>query len=122
MKFLNFLDSDGKKVKRYQYTAIDDASRARALKIYNRHNQANAVKFVNYSTQKFPIRIHTIQTDKVEFYQLVDYKDDIDIAQKLTEWQNFYNCHRPNAAQKGKTPYEVLKEKLSLNNTSFLFV
>jgi hypothetical protein len=31
--------------KRYQYTAIDDATRVRALKIYARHNQKNACDF-----------------------------------------------------------------------------
>ena len=39
VKFLSFTDkSSGKEVKRFQYTAIDDATRARALKIYNKHN------------------------------------------------------------------------------------
>ena len=52
-------------------------------------------------------------TDQNEFYQLLEYKDDIDIEKKLKEWENFYNCHRPNGALKGKTPYEVLKEKLT---------
>lgn len=153
VKFLTFTDSSGKEVKRFQYTAIDDASRARALKIYNRHSQKNAVEFVDYVRDKFPFRIHTIQTDnghefqamfhwhcddlgirhvyirkasphlngkvershltdQQEFYQLIEYKDDIDIEKKLSEWENFYNCHRPNGALKGKTPYEVLREKL----------
>ena len=49
-------------------------------------------------------------TDQTEFYQLIEYTDDIDIAEKLSEWEAFYICHRPNAALKGKTPYEVLKE------------
>ena len=37
VKFLTFKDKDDKPVKRYQYTAIDDATRVRALKIYERH-------------------------------------------------------------------------------------
>ncbi len=40
VKFLIFRDSSGQKVKRYQFTAIDDATRVRALKIYLRHTQA----------------------------------------------------------------------------------
>ena len=36
----------------------------RALKIYDRHNQANAIDLVNYVIDKFPLRIPTIQTDK----------------------------------------------------------
>lgn len=51
-------------------------------------------------------------TDQQEFYQLLEYTDDIDIGKKLAEWGKFYNCHRPNGALKGKTPYEVLREKL----------
>lgn len=154
VKFLSFTDkSSGKEIRRYQYTAIDDASRARALKIFNQHNQKCAVEFVDYVRGKFPFRIHTIQTDnghefqamfhwhcedlgirhlyikkasphlngkvershltdQQEFYQLIEYTDDIDIMKKLQEWETFYNYHRPNGALKGKTPYEVLKEKL----------
>jgi transposase len=33
VKFLTFQGKDGKPIKRYQYTAIDDATRVRALKI-----------------------------------------------------------------------------------------
>lgn len=51
-------------------------------------------------------------TDKYEFYHLLEYKDDIDIEKKLSEWETFYNCHRPNSALNGKTPYEVLIDKL----------
>ena len=43
VKFLKFEGKDGKPVKRYQYTAIDDATRIRAMKIYDRHNQSNAI-------------------------------------------------------------------------------
>lgn len=51
-------------------------------------------------------------TDQQEFYQLINFTDDIDIRKKLEEWEKFYNCHRPHSALKGKTPFEVLKEKL----------
>jgi len=38
VKFLTYTDWLTKnEVKRYQYTAIDDATRARALYIYNKH-------------------------------------------------------------------------------------
>ena len=156
VKFLYFKDIlTGREVKRFQYTAIDDATRARALYIYDKHTQKNAIDFVERVRVKFPFRIHTIQTDnghefqalfhwhcedlgirhvyikkasphlngKVErshltdhneFYQLVEYIDDIDILAKLQEWETFYNIYRPNAALKGQTPYEVLKEKMLL--------
>lgn len=45
VKFLTLQAPDGRRVRRYQYTAIDDATRIRALKIYRRHTQANAIQF-----------------------------------------------------------------------------
>ena len=46
-----------------QYTAIDDATRIRALQIYEKHTQANAIAFVDHVIGRFPFRIHTIRTD-----------------------------------------------------------
>jgi len=51
-------------------------------------------------------------TDQQEFYQLLEYTDDINITKRLKEWEDFYNYHRPNFELKEKTPYEVLREKL----------
>ncbi len=154
VKFLSFNDTAGKKVRRFQYTAIDDATRIRALKICERHNQATAIEFINYVVDKFPFRIHTIRTDNghefqakfhwhvedlgishiyikprspnlngkvershrtddMEFYQLLSYTDDVDLNEKLKVWQEFYNFHRPHASLKGRTPYEVLFDKLT---------
>jgi transposase InsO family protein len=153
VKFLIFKAKDGRKIKRYQYTAIDDATRVRALKIYERHTQKSAINFVTYIIQKFPFRIQQIRTDrghefqslfhwhvedlgirhvyikartpqlngKVErsrrsdqqkFYQLMKYKDDVDLEAKLAEWEAFYNFVRPHGAHGGKTPYESLRGKL----------
>lgn len=52
------------------------------------------------------------KTDKMEFYQLLDYTDDVDLTAKLAEWEAFYNYGRPHAAMNGKKPYERLKEEL----------
>lgn len=153
VKFLYFTDKAGKKVRRFQYTAIDDATRIRTLKVYERHTQKNAIDFINHVVAKFPFRIHTVQTDnghefqaqfhwhlndlginhkyikprtprlngkvershrtdKLEFYQLLTYIDDVDLNEKLAEWENYYNYNRPHSAMNGKTPYERLREKL----------
>ena len=153
VKFLNLETTEGKKVRRFQYTAVDDATRIRALKIYDRHTQANAIDFIDYVVEKFPFRLHTIRTDrghefqakfhwhvedlgmrhvyikprtprlngkvershrtdKDEFYQLLSFVDDVDLNQKLAEWEDFYNYCRPHRSLRGKTPYEVLREKL----------
>ncbi len=69
VKFLFFNDKSGKRVKRYQYTAIDDASRARALRIYRKRNQKCAIEFLDYVRTEFPFRIHTVQTDNRHEFQ-----------------------------------------------------
>ncbi len=69
VKFLRFIDENGKKIKRYQYTAIDDATRVRALKICSRHNQKNAIRFIDHIIKKFPFRIHTVRTDRGHEFQ-----------------------------------------------------
>jgi transposase InsO family protein len=141
VKFLNMITAQGGHIRRYQYTAIDDATRIRALKIYQRHTQENAIKFIDYVIQKFPFRIHTVRTDRghewqakfhrhvedqgilhingkaershrtdqEEFYQLLTYKDDVDLNSKLAAWENFYNFNRPHSAHNGQTPYEALR-------------
>ncbi|OWO84389.1 hypothetical protein B5C26_05010 [Photorhabdus luminescens] len=45
---LNFKDKNENKVRRFQYTAIDDAMRIGALKVYKKHNQTCAIGFINY--------------------------------------------------------------------------
>ncbi len=59
VKFLTLARKKGAPVRRYQYTAIDDATRVRALKIYRRHTQANAIDFIDYVVEKFPSRRHS---------------------------------------------------------------
>jgi transposase InsO family protein len=154
VKFLFFEGKNGIKIKRFQYTAIDDATRIRALKIYDKHNQDCSIDFIDHVIKKFPFRINTIQTDnghefqskfhwhvqdlgmrhrfikvgtpqlngkvershltdKKEFYQLLTYTDDVNLNEKLNEWEHFYNFNRPHGSFKGKTPYETLKTKLN---------
>jgi transposase InsO family protein len=69
VKFITLRDLEGNKVKRFQYTAIDDATRIRALKIYRQHTQKNAIEFIDYVENKFPFRIHTIRTDRGHEFQ-----------------------------------------------------
>ena len=69
VKFLTFIDKSGTKTRRFQYTAIDDATRIRALKIYERHNQANAINFVDHVIATFPFRIQEIRTDNGHEFQ-----------------------------------------------------
>lgn len=65
VKFLFFKDEDDHRIKRVQYTAIDDWTRIRALKIYEQHNQSSSIDFINYVVEKFPFRIKTIRTEPI---------------------------------------------------------
>lgn len=153
VKFLNFRDNQGHKIRRFQYTAIDDATRIRALKIYDRHTQQNAIDFISQVIDKFPFRINTVRTDNghefqakfhwhladlgiqhayikprtprlngkvershrtddMEFYQLLEYTDDVDLTKRLSDWENYYNFSRPHFSLKGKSPYEILRQKM----------
>ena len=69
MKFLALTTEDGRKIRRYQYTAIDDATRIRALRIYKKHNQKSSIDFIDYVIVKFPFRIHTVRTDRGHEWQ-----------------------------------------------------
>jgi transposase InsO family protein len=73
VKFLKFEKSDDKNIRRFQYTAIDDATRVRALKIYRKHTQENAIDFLDYVIAKFPFRIHTVRTDNGHEFQAKFY-------------------------------------------------
>ena len=55
------------------------------------------------------------RVDDQEFYQLLDREgisDDIHLFnEKLREWEDYSNYHRPHGALDGQTPYERLLAK-----------
>jgi transposase InsO family protein len=59
----------GGRKKHYQFTAIDDCTRLRVLKIYDRLNQKTAIQFVDYVLEKLPFRVDQIQTDNGSEFQ-----------------------------------------------------
>lgn len=145
----------GSRKKHYQYTAIDDCTRLRVLRIYDRNNQKSAIQFLDYVLEKLPFGVEVVQTDngaefqgafhwhvldrgighvyikprtprlngKVErshridaeeFYRMLDgvVIDDTNLFNdKLQEWEDFYNFHRPHGGLNGQTPYERLRQK-----------
>lgn len=147
----------GKKRRFYQFTAIDDCTRLRVLRIYDRLDQKRAIQFIDYVLEKLPFRVEQIQTDnggefqssfhwhvldrgirhvyikpatprlngKVERSHRIDAEefyrglegvviDDSELFnEKLQEWENFYNYHRPHGSLGGQTPYERLRQKTS---------
>lgn len=154
VKFLERIPGTRKRL--YQFTAIDDCTRIRVLKVYDACNQQTAIRFIDDVLRRLPFRVHVLQTDngaefqsrfhwhvethdirhvyirprtphlngKVErshrvddqeFYQLLDaggIADNIQLFnEKLREWEDYYNYHRPHGALDGQTPYERLLAK-----------
>lgn len=154
VKFLERIP--GTRRRLYQFTAIDDCTLIRVLKIYDACNQRTAILFIDEVVRRLPFRVLVVQTDngaefqsqfhwhletrdirhvyirprtprlngKVErshrvddqeFYQLLDrdgVSDDIHLFnEKLREWEDYYNYHRPHGALDGQTPYERLLAK-----------
>jgi len=58
------------------------------------------------------------RSDENELYPRLTCKDDVDLEEKLAVWARFNKNDRPHGAHKGKTPYEVLREKRSARPTA----
>lgn len=59
----------GTKKRFYQFTAIDDCTRIRVLKIYDACNQRTAIHFINDVLRRLPFRVHVVQTDNGAEFQ-----------------------------------------------------
>ena len=68
VKFIAPLSSSSRK-KYYQFTAIDDCTRIRVLRIYDKLNQKTAIQFADYVLDKLPFRVEAIQTDNGSEFQ-----------------------------------------------------
>ena len=132
VKFLTFIGKNDQKVRRFQYTAIDFVNhiidkfpfRIREIRTDNGHEfQAKfhwhvedlgiRHAYIKPSSPQLNGKVErSHRSDSQEFYQLLTYKGDVDLEERLDEWERFYNFHRPHGAFKGKTPYEALREKL----------
>ena len=49
------------------------------------------------------------RSDQEDFYQLLKYKNDVDLEKRLYEWEQFYNFARPHGAHKGKPLMNLLE-------------
>lgn len=128
----------------YQFTAIDDCTRMKTIRIYPNKKAESTIHFLgeildnfqfpiqriqtDWGTEFFNYDLHehfikfrpikpktphlngkverTQQTDKVEFWALLDLSDtELDLNASAIEWQNFYNKKRPHSSLNGKTPW-----------------
>jgi transposase len=53
----------GTRRRLYQFTAIDDCTRIRVLKVYDACNQRTAIQFIEEVVRRLPLRVHVVQTD-----------------------------------------------------------
>lgn len=67
VKFLERIAGSRKRL--YQFTAIDDCTRIRVLKIYDVCNQKSAINFVDEVIRRLPFRVLVIQTDNGAEFQ-----------------------------------------------------
>ena len=54
------------------------------------------------------------RTDQQEFYQLLDYTDEVDLIYKINEWEKFYNFSRLLKAHGGLTPFDIYRAKMNI--------
>ena len=67
VKFLEHIPGTRKRL--YQFTAIDDCTRIRVLKIYDACNQKTAIQFIDEVMRRLPFRVHVVQTDNGAEFQ-----------------------------------------------------
>lgn len=67
VKFLERIPGTRKRL--YQFTAIDDCTRLRVLKVYDACNQTTALQFAEEVLRRLPFRVLTIQTDNGAEFQ-----------------------------------------------------
>jgi len=58
-----------RKRRYYQFTAIDDCTRIRVLRIYERNTQKSAIQFMDYVLAKLPFAVEVVQTDNGAEFQ-----------------------------------------------------
>ena len=67
VKFLERIPGTRKRL--YQFTAIDDCTRIRVLKVYDACNQRTAIQFFDEVLRRLPFRIQVVQTDNGAEFQ-----------------------------------------------------
>ena len=67
VKFLERIPATGERL--YQFTAVDDCTRIRVLKVYYRCNRRTAIQFLNEIRKRLPFRICVLQRDNGAEFQ-----------------------------------------------------
>ena len=78
VKFLERIPGSQRRL--YQFTAIDDCTRIRVLKVFDACNQRTAIRFMDDVLRRLPFRVHVVQTDngaefQSQFHSYLEAKD-----------------------------------------------
>jgi transposase InsO family protein len=69
VKFVDTLQGSGRGKKFYQFTAIDDCTRLRVLRLYPNCDMRTAIRFYDYTASRMPFTIERVQTDNGSEFQ-----------------------------------------------------
>ncbi len=99
LKVLYYAEKTGHVARACRYFGVGRSNFYRWKRAYEARGEAglfNANPQLNGKVE----RSH--RSDQQEFYQLLSYKDDVDLEAKLDEWEHFYNFNRPHGASMEK--------------------
>jgi transposase InsO family protein len=96
VKYVPYRIQDGTNGRAYQYTAIDDCTRARFAYIYDGMGIYQLENFLSKLLRFFPFRIHTIQTDNhvIFTYKYTAHKQAFKKQPKVHFLENFCKMHK----------------------------
>jgi len=69
VKFIDAIPGTGRARKHYQYTAIDDCTRLRVLRVYPKADQKTSIEFMDYVLSRLPFHVEKVQTDNGAEFQ-----------------------------------------------------
>ena len=84
------------------------------MRVDEKRDIKRKLNVINYAKQICNVK-RSHRTDKQEFYQFLDYSDDVNLKEKIKEWENFYNFNRPHKSHGGLTPYEIFRAKMNID-------
>ena len=96
----------------FQYTAIDDCTRYRVLRLYSRRTAANTLDFIEWVIEEMPFPIQRIQSDRGrEFFA-------IEVQKRLQEYCIKFRPNKPASPHlNGKVERSQKTDKVELYST-----